>query len=123
MALEEKVQENHSKSKYSDYIRGCFKSENAQLYGTFQQRAALNTTQFPKIQGSLLIRMGLVYPLMSSLVEYCGIPKETQSDFGFMVINYHSWLAGYLAYVVEIQMGLSKYPLELAGNIIKKLRN
>ena len=106
-----------------DYIRGCINPEKARLYGTFQERTALNITQFPKIQGSLLIRMGLVYPIMSYLVEKAGIPKDAHSDLYGLAINYHTWAAGYLAYLMEIQFGLSKYPIELVSTTVNKARN
>src|SRR3989338_10916110 len=81
------------------YLKGCADPENARLYGNFQERAAFNITQFPKIQGSLLIRMGLVYPIVSKFVEYAGIPTDSASDFCGVAINYHTWAAGYLAYL------------------------
>lgn len=105
-----------------EYIGSCINPDNARLYGTFQERAALNITQFPKIQGSLLIRMGMVYPLMSYLTERIGISKDCSTDLWGMTINYHTWIAGYLAYLTEIQMGLSKYPLEFISNMFKKIR-
>lgn len=85
-------------------------------------KPTLNITQFPKIQGSLLIRMGLVYPLMSYLVEKAGLPKDAQTEFADIAINYHTWVAGYCAYLTEIQLGLSKYPLEWSGRIINIVR-
>ena len=94
------------------YLKGCFDPDNARLYGTFQERAALNTTQFHKIQGSLLIRMGIVYPLVSYAVEQAGLPKDCSTEIGGMAVNYHTWVAGYGAYLIEIQSGLSKYPME-----------
>lgn len=106
-----------------DYLKGCANPDNARLYGSFQERAALNITQFPKIQGSLLIRMGLVYPIMSYLVEKAGIPKDAASDFYGIAINYHTWLAGYLAYLTEIQLGMSKYPLEWTAKAVSALKN
>ena len=109
--------------KVRSYAKKCIDPENARLYGDFDQRAALNITQFPKIQGSLLIRMGLVYPLVSSLVEAMGVPKDCSSDICGASINYHTWIAGYLAYLSEIQLGLSKYPIEYAGKLAKKLKN
>ena len=105
-----------------EYVRGCLDSTNARLYGTFQERAALNITQFPKIQGSLLIRMGMVYPLMSWAVEKMGVPTDAASEIAGITINYHTWLAGYLAYVAEIQAGMSKYPMELISKGVGKLR-
>jgi hypothetical protein len=105
-----------------DYLKGCVDPDNARLYGTFQERAALNITQFPKIQGSLLIRMGLVYPIMSYLVEKAGLPADAQTDFYGVAINYHTWIAGYLAYLVEIQAGMSKYPMELISKGINKVK-
>jgi len=106
-----------------DYLRGCVDPANARLYGSFQERAALNVTQFPKIQGSLLIRMGMVYPIMSYLVEKAGMPKDCATDLWGMTINYHTWVAGYLAYLSEIQLGLSKYPIELVADGVKKARD
>ena len=105
-----------------DYLKGCVDPDNARLYGTFQERAALNITQFPKIQGSLLIRMGLVYPIMSYLVEKAGLPADAQTDLYGVAINYHTWVAGYLAYLVEIQAGMSKYPMELISKGIDKIK-
>jgi hypothetical protein len=95
-----------------DYFRGCANPENARLYGNFQERAALNITQFPKIQGSLLIRMGMVYPIMSYLTDKIGISPDASSELLGMEVNYHTWIAGYFAYLAEIQAGLSKYPIE-----------
>lgn len=109
--------------KIKDYIKGCLDPENARLYGTFQERASLNVTQFPKIQGSLLIRMGLVYPIMSYLIEQVGIPKDYATEILGAQINYHTWLAGYLAYLTEIQLGLSKYPIEWATKTASKIKN
>lgn len=126
----DKIQSNNKKSNLKgrydqivDYLKGCVNPENARLYGNFQERAALNITQFPKIQGSLLVRMGMVYPLISYLVEEMGVPKDAQTEIGGMVINYHTWIAGYFAYLTEIQLGLSKYPIEFAMNSAKKLKN
>ncbi|MCB9358739.1 hypothetical protein H6503_02315 [Candidatus Woesearchaeota archaeon] len=109
-------------SKVKEYMKGCINSENARLYGTFQQRAALNITQFPKIQGSIFIRMGLVYPIVSSLVSNV-IPQDAQTEILGMGINYHTWVAGYLSYLVEIQAGLSKYPINLIEKGIKKVKD
>ncbi len=109
--------------RLKEYLDGCVNPHNAKLYGTFQERAALNITEFPKIQGSLLIRMGFVYPLTSYLVEKIGIPKDLHSELGPIVINYHTYLAGYLAYLTEIQLGLSKYPIEFASAVVKRARN
>ncbi|MFA5930429.1 MAG: hypothetical protein WC861_06115 [Candidatus Micrarchaeia archaeon] len=110
--------------RMSQFFRKCLDPDNARLYGSFDQRAALNITQFPKIQGSLLIRMGMVYPIISYLLEKAGVPKDASTEFfGIgVVINYHTWLAGYLAYLFEIQMGLSKYPIEWAAKGIRKIR-
>lgn len=116
--LEKKIS-NHFESR--NYISGCFNSENARLYGNFQERAALNITQFHKIQGSLLIRMGMVYPLISGLVDYAGLPPESKTEIHGIVINYHTWIAGYLAYLTEIQLGLSKYPIEFATNFFSRI--
>lgn len=109
-------------SACKDYLSGCVNPENSRLYGNFQERAALNITQFPKIQGSLLIRMGLVYPVMSKLVEYMGVPKECADEIYGVAVNYHTWLAGYLAYLSEIQLGMSKYPMEWVSAGIDKVR-
>ena len=94
------------------FFRKCIDPDNARLYGSFDQRAALNITSFPKIQGSLLIRMGIVYPIISYAVEKIGLPKDASTEFLGIAINYHTWVAGYLAYLLEIQLGLSKYPIE-----------
>ncbi len=124
MTLDEQIQnENHTKktiketiteykNNITEYWNGCINPKNAYLYGTFQERAALNITQFPKIQGSLLIRMGLIYPVASQFIEYTGIPKDAHNEILGMTINYHTWTAGYLAYLIEIQAGLSKYAIE-----------
>ena len=111
-----------SSNSIGEYLKGCVDPKNARLYGNFQERAALNLTQFPKIQGSLLIRMGMVYPLMSYLTEKMGIPQDASTDFLGMTLNYHTWIAGYLAYLAEIQAGLSKYPLEAIGKMGKKIK-
>ncbi|MBI4170650.1 MAG: hypothetical protein HY514_03070 [Candidatus Aenigmarchaeota archaeon] len=109
--------------KMKKYLKGCVDPANARLYGTFQERAALNITQFPKIQGSLLIRMGLVYPLMSYLVKEMGVPQDAAYNFHGVAINYHTWLAGYLAYLAEIQLGMSKYPMELISKSAGSMKN
>ena len=116
------VKENDM-GRIKTYILGCINPASARLYGTFQERAALNITQFPKIQGSLLIRMGLVYPFVSYVVDQLGIPKDCQSEFHGVAINYHTWIAGYAAYVIEIQLGLSKYPFELMGKALQVTRD
>ena len=108
-------------SKMRIFFRKCLDPDNARLYGTFDQRAALNITQFPKIQGSLLIRMGIIYPIVSYAVEKIGVSKDASTEFLGIAINYHTWLAGYLAYLFEIQMGLSKYPVELMAKGIRKI--
>jgi hypothetical protein len=108
--------------RMGQFFRKCLDPDNARLYGSFDQRAALNITQFPKIQGSLLIRMGIVYPIISYAVEKIGVPKGASTEFFGIAINYHTWLAGYLAYLFEIQMGLSKYPMEWAAKGIRKIR-
>lgn len=108
------------REKIKEYWNGCIDPNKSRLYGTFQERAALNITQFPKIQGSLLIRMGIVYPIASYIVEELGLPKDAHTDIFGMTINYHTWIAGYLAYLVEIQAGLSKYAIEGVTNGIKK---
>ena len=105
-----------------DYIRGCFDKEKSRVYGTLQERAAFNITQFPKVQGSLLNRMGLAYPILSQLVEYAGIPKDASSDFCGMTINYHTWAAGYLAYLAEVQIGMSKYPIEFVSKTMEAVK-
>jgi len=115
--------EKEGSQRAGEYIRRCFNPENARLYGNFQERAALNTTQFHKIQGSLLIRMGMIYPLASYAVEALGLPNDSATEIAGMGINYHTWAAGYLAYLLEIQAGLSKYPIELIGKGIGKLKN
>ena len=125
--IEDKIQNNQTQKinlsdKIKMYWNGCIDQNNAKLYGTFQERAALNITQFPKIQGSLLIRMGIVYPIASYIVENLGLPKESHSEILGMTINYHTWIAGYLAYLVEIQTGLSKYAIEGASKGISKLK-
>src|SRR3989338_7535678 len=130
--LEEKIENSKSiqdptpkkllVGRCKEYFTGCINPDNARLYGTFQERAALNITQFPKIQGSLLIRMGLVYPLMSYLVEKAGLPTDAQTDLLGVAINYHTWVAGYLAYLTEIQLGMSKYPMDLISKGIKKTK-
>ena len=104
------------------FFRKCIDPDNARLYGSFDQRAALNITQFPKIQGSLLIRMGIVYPIISYVVEKIGVPKDATTEFFGIAINYHTWVAGYLAYLFEIQMGLSKYPIEWITKGLMKIR-
>lgn len=101
-----------AQSRIGVFFRKCMDPDNARLYGSFDQRAALNITQFPKIQGSLLIRMGIVYPIISYAVEKIGVPKDASTEFLGIAINYHTWVAGYLAYLFEIQLGLSKYPIE-----------
>ena len=121
-SLESKIGQESKWLKVKNYAKGCIDAENAKLYGTFQQRAALNITQFPKIQGSLLIRMGLVYPIMSYLVSEAGLPVDAQTDLFGVAINYHTWIAGYLAYLVEIQAGMSKYPMELISKGVDKAR-
>jgi hypothetical protein len=108
--------------RMGQFFRKCLDPDNARLYGSFDQRAALNITQFPKIQGSLLIRMGMVYPLVSYAVEKLGVPKDASTEFLGVAINYHTWLAGYLAYLFEIQAGLSKYPIEWATNGFRKIK-
>ncbi len=110
-------------SKLKNYLKGSINPENARLYGNFQQRLALNITQFPKIQGSMLIRMGLIYPLISELVEQAGLPKDAQMDVFGIIINYHTWLSGYLAYLTEIQFGLSKYLIESVPKLTGKIKN
>ena len=102
------------------YLKNCINPDNSRLYGNFQQRLALNITQFPKIQGSLLIRMGIIYPLISEAIEKIGIPKDASTEIFNMGINYHTWPAGYGAYLTEIQLGLSKYVIESIGKLIKK---
>ena len=104
------------------FFRKCIDPDNARLYGSFDQRAALNITNFPKIQGSLLIRMGIVYPIISYAVEKIGLPKDASTEFLGIAINYHTWVAGYLAYLFEIQMGLSKYPIEWATKGFMKIK-
>lgn len=105
-----------------DYVKGMFNRDNARLYGNFQQRTALNITELPKIHGSLLIRMGLVYPIMSSLLEYVGVPKDCHTDICGVSLNWHTYGAGYLAYLAEIEAGLSKYPIELVTRGAMKLK-
>jgi hypothetical protein len=119
---EQQYKVNDKRKNLVNYIKGCFDSKNARLYGTFQERAALNITNFPKIQGSLLIRMGLVYPIVSALVEQMGVPKDAQTHVLGLAVNYHTWVAGYLSYVVEIQAGLSKYPIEAIGYLARKAK-
>ena len=63
MTLDEQIQnENHTHktiketakeyvSNIKEYWNGCIDPKNTQLYGTFQQRAALNITQFPRFRG------------------------------------------------------------------------
>ncbi len=119
-SLEKKVSNLETTKQY---LKGCLDPNNARLYGTFQERAALNITQFHKIQGSLLIRMGMVYPIISYLVNYAGLPPETKNDLHGIIINYHTWIAGYLSYVVEIQLGLSKYPIEFAEKTLMLAKN
>jgi len=104
------------------FFRKCIDPDNARLYGSFDQRAALNITNFPKIQGSLLIRMGIVYPIISYAVEKIGLPKDASTEFLGIAINYHTWVAGYLAYLFEIQLGLSKYPIEWITKGFLKIR-
>ncbi|MDO8642768.1 MAG: hypothetical protein Q7R76_04255 [Candidatus Woesearchaeota archaeon] len=111
------------RERCKEYLRGFVDPANARLYGTFQERAALNITQFPNIQGSLLIRMGLVYPIISHFVERAGIPKDAHTDLYSIAINYHTWVAGYLAYLTEIQLGMSKYPIELASKTAGRIKN
>ena len=120
--LNEETSKTSSWDKVKGYLEGCINPDNAKLYGNFQERAALNITQFPKIQGSLLIRMGIVYPLMSYITEQIGVPKDCSTDIFGMTINYHTWIAGYLAYLTEIQLGLSKYPIEYATKYVKMMR-
>jgi len=110
-------------SKVKEFAKGCINPDNARLYGNFQERAALNITQFPKIQGSLLIRMGLVYPIISYLVDRAGLPTDAKTDLFGVAINYHTWVAGYLAYLIEIQLGMSKYPMEFISKSIYKARS
>jgi len=109
-------------SRVMDYVKGFFRSDNARLYGDFQQRTALNVTQFPKIQGSLLIRMGLVYPIMSTLAEKAGLPKDYTVGLLGADINLHTWAAGYMAYLAEIEAGLSKYPVEWITKLARKVK-
>ncbi len=118
-------QEDSKKSlseKFKGYFAGCINPDNARLYGNFQERASLNITQFPKIQGSLLIRMGLIYPIMSYLVQKAGLPADAKTEFLGVAVNYHTWAAGYLAYLTEIQTGMSKYPIELISKGISKAK-
>jgi len=67
--------------------------------------------------------MGMIYPLASYAVEALGLPKDSATEIAGMGINYHTWAAGYLAYLTEIQMGLSKYPIEFAANAFRKVKN
>jgi hypothetical protein len=67
-------EKQNSKARLGIFFRKCIDSDNARLYGSFDQRAALNITQFLKIQLSMFIRMGAVYPITSYLVEKIGIP-------------------------------------------------
>ena len=110
---------SNKNTEFVDYIKGCFKRNNGRLYGNFQQRAALNITEFPKIQFSIVIRMGLIYPIISSLISNYGLAETNTLDLFGIEINYHTWVAGYLAYLIEIQLGLSKYPTEFISRIIK----
>ena len=119
---EQNPKEMTYRERFRDYINGCLDPENQRVYGTFQERAAFNITQFPKIQGSLLIRMGLVYPIVSKFVEYAGIPTDSASDFCGVAINYHTWAAGYLAYLAEVQLGMSKYPIEFISSGMDSVR-
>ena len=66
----------------------------------------------------------MVYPILSYLLEKIGVPKDASTEFFGVgiVINYHTWLAGYLAYLFEIQMGLSKYPIEWAAKGMRKIK-
>ena len=127
MNLETKIEQEEDKlsiaDRTKDYVAGCLDPKNARLYGNFQERAALNITQFPKIQGSLFLRMGLVYPIMSYLVDKTGLPADSKSEFLSIGINYHTWAAGYLAYLAEIQVGMSKYPIEIISKGIRKVKN
>jgi hypothetical protein len=118
----EKIAERTGWERTKDYLRGCVDSDNARLYGTFQERAALNTTQFLKIQGSMLVRMGIVYKLAEQVADAVGIPRDAATDLCGIVINYHTWAAGYLAYVTEVQLGLSKYPIEAVGRLASGLK-
>jgi hypothetical protein len=111
------------RSRFRAFFSKCLDPDNARLYGSFDQRTSLNITQFPKIQGSLLIRMGIVYPMMSYLVEKIGIPKEATTELVGVAINWHTYVAGYLAYLFEIELGLSKYPIELIQRGIMKLKD
>lgn len=125
MSLEKKIDDVPKRTvlreNMDDYIRGCVDPDNARLYGTFQQRAALNITQFPKIQGSMLIRMGFVYPIVSYLVEKTGLPADASQEIFGVTINFHTWIAGYLAYLTEIQGGLSKYATEGVVQTVKRV--
>jgi len=57
--------------------------------------------------------MGIVYPVISSyLIEKAGLPPDAGTQLLGADINYHTWLTGYLAYLCEIEAGLSKYPIE-----------
>lgn len=123
MSLEDRLTGGQTRmQRVKEYVAGCLDSDNARLYGTFRERAALNITQFPKIQASLLIRMGLIYPLASYLIDKAGLPPDAKAEILGATINYHTWAAGYLAYVVEIQAGLSKYPIEALLRLGSKLQ-
>jgi hypothetical protein len=113
---------SENKSNIISYLKGCLNPENGRLYGNFQQRAALNITQFPKIQFSIIIRMGFIYPIISSLITQMGLSADKKIILLGVIINYHTWVAGYLAYLIEIQLGLSKYPIEFIQKNINSIR-
>ena len=122
MGSDKLIPNQETKSSLINYIKGCFDPHKARLYGNFQERASLNITQFPKIQVSIIIRMGLVYPIVSLFVVKLGLPTNSQTKLFGLAINYHTWVAGYLAYLLEIQAGLSKYPVEFISRLIKRVK-
>ena len=52
-----------------------------------------------------------------------GLDTDTSASIYLMKINIHTWVAGYLAYLFEIQLGLSKYPIEGLTKLLSMMRN
>jgi len=103
--------------KVRDALFPYFNKNDRQLYGTFPQRVALNTTDFPKIVVSIGIRMALIAPLLFSATEWLlgyrpSLKFTPVKNYPQFYLDFYLFVISYIAYVLDVIPGLAKYSIE-----------
>ena len=108
-------------------IEPYLRVEHANVYGTVQQRVSFLTKRVPESTASMIIRMGIIAPLIiESTISALGYKPSLRftfvSQYPQFYVDFYLFLVSYLAYVLDIGPGLSQYSISGVRNLMSFLR-